>query len=437
MAEADETCAVTHTDEKLYELDTPRSGKIKVHVQGDLDNAEKKAVFLTVHDIGNNHSNFWTFVTHPSMTEIKQRSVFLHVDIPGQDDHADDLPADFVYPTIQTLGEDLVSILDQLKVKLVVGFGEGAGANILVRFTLAHADRVLGLILIHCVATAVGMMEYFKDRYMNWKLTRDGVDQTTEQFLVMHKFGAQLDNVENKDALIQEYTEKLKRRINPRNLRRYVEAYMNRKDIMSLVESQLRSMDVLLVSGSKATHAQSVLHMYMKMDKQKTSFLKVDQVGDVLAEAPEKLAQSLHLFVKGLGFLTSVTLPGVERQKTHQGGGIAHKSLGAVGRRRTLSMEDYDSPRQRGTSPKAKAQNAEKSKERAAEKPKERAAEKPKERAAEKPKERAAEKQKERATEKPKECAEEKPKDENSEKPKDENSEKSKGQNSENPENKK
>ncbi|GFY49666.1 uncharacterized protein ZK1073.1 [Trichonephila inaurata madagascariensis] len=82
---------------------------------GDLDIAEKKAVFLTVHDIGSNHSSFYTFVNHPSMTEIKQRSVFIHIDVPGQEDHAPDLPADYVFPTIQTLGEDLVHVLDFLK----------------------------------------------------------------------------------------------------------------------------------------------------------------------------------------------------------------------------------------------------------------------------------------------------------------------------------
>ncbi|GFT66630.1 uncharacterized protein ZK1073.1 [Nephila pilipes] len=350
MAEADDTCATTHVDETLYEVETPKSGIIKVHVQGDLDIAEKKAVFLTVHDIGSNHSSFYSFVNHPSMTEIKQRSVFIHVDMPGQEDHAPDLPADYVFPTIQTLGEDLVHVLDFLKVKLVVGFGEGAGANALVRFTLANSTRVLGLILIHCVAAGAGMMEYFKDKIMNWKLQNVGMNPSTEQYLVLHKFGAQLETVENKDKLIQEFTEKLKKRINPRNLRRYVESYMNRKDIMGLVEANLKGMDVLLVSGGKAAHTQAVLSMYMRMDKQKTSFLKVDSAGDVLLEAPEKLAQSLHLFVKGLGFLTSVTLPGVERQKAHPTGGIVHKTLGAVGRRRTLSMEDYDSPRQRRTS---------------------------------------------------------------------------------------
>lgn len=37
-------------------------------------------------------TSFHDFVEHPCMTEIKERSVFIHVDIPGQEDHAPDLP---------------------------------------------------------------------------------------------------------------------------------------------------------------------------------------------------------------------------------------------------------------------------------------------------------------------------------------------------------
>ncbi|XP_013785294.1 uncharacterized protein ZK1073.1-like [Limulus polyphemus] len=282
------------------------------------------------------------------MAEIKQRSVFIHVDVPGQEENAPNWPTDVPYPTIQMMGEQLVKILDYLKIKLVVGFGEGAGANILVRFALANPTRVLGLILIHCVSTGVGMMEYFKDKILNWQLQTIGMNPSAEQFLVLHKFGPQLEMVDNKEKLIQEYTETLKKTINPRNLKRYVEAYMNRKDITASIESSLSSIDVMMVTGAKAIHMQAVENMVMRMNKQKTTLLKVDSVGDVLQEAPENLAQNLLLFVKGLGYLTSVTLPGVERQRTFSGGDQA--ALGAGGRRRTLSMEDYDTPRPRRTS---------------------------------------------------------------------------------------
>ena len=55
------------------------------------------------------------------------------------------------------------------------------------------------------------------------------------------------------------------------------------------------------------------------MFQTKSSLLKIDGVGNVLEEAPVKLANSVLLFCKGLGWLTSVNLPGVERRRSTDG----------------------------------------------------------------------------------------------------------------------
>lgn len=68
---------------------------------------------------------------------------------------------------------------------------------------------------------------------------------------------------------------------------------MNRKEITTLAQS-----DVLLVAGGKSPYSQGVQNIYSKLDKSRTSLLKIDGVANVLLEAPEKLAQSLLLFVK-------------------------------------------------------------------------------------------------------------------------------------------
>jgi len=65
---------------------------------------------------------------------------------------------------MQMLGEDLVTVLDFLHIKYVIGLGEGAGANILLRFGMAHPSRCLGLVLINVTAGKTGVMEYFKDK---------------------------------------------------------------------------------------------------------------------------------------------------------------------------------------------------------------------------------------------------------------------------------
>lgn len=109
-------------------------------------------------------NSFQEFVSSPCMTEIKERSCFIHVDVPGHADNADALPENFPFPSLQALGEDLVTILDYLHVKYVIGLGEGAGANVLARFGLAHPTRALGLILINATGSAASVLQSFKSK---------------------------------------------------------------------------------------------------------------------------------------------------------------------------------------------------------------------------------------------------------------------------------
>lgn len=70
----------------------------------------------------------------------------------------------FQFPSLKTLGEDLVTVLDFLHVKYVIGLGEGAGANVLARFGIAHPTRSLGLILINATGSAASVTETFKTK---------------------------------------------------------------------------------------------------------------------------------------------------------------------------------------------------------------------------------------------------------------------------------
>lgn len=70
------------------------------------------------------------------MADVKNRSVFLHVCVPGQEDSAPDWQGDQAFPTLTQLGEDLVCVLDAAQIKTVIAFGEGAGANVICRFAV-------------------------------------------------------------------------------------------------------------------------------------------------------------------------------------------------------------------------------------------------------------------------------------------------------------
>lgn len=287
---------------------TERCGALNIYVQGELDEARKdkdnKCVFLTVHDIGGDHRSFENFINNDAFEDIRSRTIFIHVDVPGQEPGAADIDDSIGFPTLQALGEDLVTVLDQLRLKYCIGVGDGAGANIIARFGMMHVTRCLGVILCNPTANTVSLMDNIKDKVMSkWK---GGASAKGEC------------------------------RPNEKNMKLFASAYLNRTHISASLAKNLRC-DALLVVGAKAANAKAAEEMYSQMDKTRSSILKVDDVGDVLEEAPIKLAQSILLFCKGLGWLTSVTLPGLDRR-------LSTDSQGRLGKQRSISMEEYDKP---------------------------------------------------------------------------------------------
>jgi len=328
-------------------IKTTQCGDLTVYVQGQLHHANTKAVFLTVHDMGSNHAEFCKFVDHPSMTDVKERSLFIHVDLPGQEDHAADLAEDFQYPSMKTMSNGLVEVIDALKIPYVIGMGEGAGANVLLRFGMDHPQRCLGLILIHCTSTSAGVMEHFRDKLINWKLSHMGMNPTAEQYLVFHKFGRsleeQLEHAENKENVVLEFQQKLRSTINPRNLRRYVESFLNRTDLSDILATRLKT-DVMMVTGTLASHLHTVHTMASHLNKTKSTLIQIEGVGDVLNEAPDKFATHLVLYVQGLGKLSSLPPTG-SWNRTRTTSGSASGSIDYDARRtRSMSMEEYDVP---------------------------------------------------------------------------------------------
>lgn len=332
--------------ERRYAVNTEKSGEIIVTVQGDLTQQEKRAVFLTVHDLGCNHASFEEFVNSACMIEIKERSCFIHIDVPGHADNAPNLADNFQFPSLQLLGEELVTVLDFLHVKYVIGLGEGAGANVLARFGLAHPSRLLGLILINVTGSAASVMEAFKTKFISWKGNELG--QSAEDFLLYHKFGyifsEQLvgDNPD-KEKIVAEFQSRLHSSLNNKNLKQYVKAFMNRKEL----PLKNCKVDLLMITGVMSPYAGVVEKLYKDLNKEKVTLLKVERAGDVLADAPAKVAQSILLFCKGQGLLTSVAMPGVDRSRafsTSSGGSTEGGTPGSRRLSRGMSMEDYDKP---------------------------------------------------------------------------------------------
>lgn len=91
-------------------------------------------------------------------------------------------------------------------------------------------------------------------------------------------------------------------------------------------------------------YASVVEKLHKDTDKEKVTMLKIERAGDVLADTPAKVAQSILLFCKGQGLLTSVVMPGVDRQRafsTSSGGSNGEPrrlSRGKLNRRSELNI---------------------------------------------------------------------------------------------------
>ena len=64
-------------------------GHSKARTDDAGNTTQQQAVFLSVHNAGANHQEWLRFVNHPAMAPIKNSSVFIHIDIPGQEANAE------------------------------------------------------------------------------------------------------------------------------------------------------------------------------------------------------------------------------------------------------------------------------------------------------------------------------------------------------------
>jgi protein NDRG1 len=307
---------------------TAKCGVMNIYAQGKLEERQGKTIFMTVHDMGTNHKSMINFVNESVMEEVRAKSIFLHICVPGQEEHAQnwaDMNPTRPYPQLSDIGNVLSDVLNHLNIKSCIGIGEGAGANIVCRFAMEHPNMVNGLVLVHCTSTTAGVKEYIKDKIINMKLSVGKMDSTAWSYLINHKFGPSSDE---SSAFVCEFKEVMQKRLNASNLSLYLTSFLKRTDLATVLAEALPNMDVLLVVGSKASYVHTVYTMHQSMNRERTTLLVVDGVGDVMSEAPAKLTRGLILFCKGCSLLGGVPMPGVEKSRTL-----------------STSMEEADRPR--------------------------------------------------------------------------------------------
>ncbi|XP_070167563.1 protein NDRG3 isoform X2 [Polyergus mexicanus] len=285
-------------------------GSLLIAVQGN----RAKPAILTYHDLGLNYiSSFQAFFNYIDMRVLLENFCVYHVNAPGQEEGAPTLPEDYTYPSMEELAEQLLFVLGHFGIKSVIGFGVGAGANILARFALAHPEKVNALCLINCISTQAGWIEWGYQKLNVRHLRSQGMTQGVLDYLMWHHFGRGTE--ERNHDLVQVYKNYFERRVNPTNLALFIDSYVRRTDLnitreldpTRKKEGLTLSVPVMNITGALSPHVDDTVTLNGRLDPTNSSWMKISDCGMVLEEQPGKVSEAFRLFLQGEGYVAPLS----------------------------------------------------------------------------------------------------------------------------------
>ncbi|XP_046469167.1 protein NDRG3 isoform X2 [Neodiprion pinetum] len=299
-------------DEKLIREERVETdkGTLLVAIHGN----QGKPAILTYHDLGLNYiSSFQAFFNYIDMRILLENFCVYHVNAPGQEEGAPTLPENYTYPSMDELAEQLQFVLGHFGLKSAIGFGVGAGANILSRFALVHPEKVNALCLINCVSTQAGWIEWGYQKLNVRHLRSQGMTQGVLDYLMWHHFGRGTE--ERNHDLVQVYKSYFERRVNPTNLALFIDSYVRRTDLNIVreldptrkKEGLTLGVPVINITGSLSPHVEDTVTLNGRLDPTNSSWMKISDCGMVLEEQPGKVSEAFRLFLQGEGYVAPLS----------------------------------------------------------------------------------------------------------------------------------
>ena len=86
-----------------------------------------------------------SLTSHFSGRLVARSFCLYHVDAPGQEAGAADMPADYVYPDFDQLAGIVGVVLDHFAIRRCIGLGAGAGGDLLLRYAARNVARFVTL----------------------------------------------------------------------------------------------------------------------------------------------------------------------------------------------------------------------------------------------------------------------------------------------------
>ncbi|PAV71170.1 hypothetical protein WR25_07359 [Diploscapter pachys] len=280
-------------------------GKVKVSIYGN----RKRHPLVTFHDLGlDSESNFQNFFQFGSIAEFTDKFCIYNINAPGQAIDAQPLPENYVYPTMDGLAKIVHDVFEHFKLKSAVLLGVGLGANVLLRFALAHQKLADALVLVNGVSSRAGWIEWGYEK-MNMRYLRQyGMTSFTVDYLMWHHFGRRIDQCS--EDIVRQYRVYFQHLPNPNNLAMLIESYVNRNDIVFSrdgLNGPKLNVPVMQIVGAGSAFIEESVEINTKLDPSKSDWIKVsDSCGLVLDDRPDSVTESFILFLQGLGYFPSL-----------------------------------------------------------------------------------------------------------------------------------
>jgi len=336
------------------------------------DGKFSNTVFVTLHDLGlNGFSNYATLFQSEDMEPVLSRFTVFHVDLPcmkgpkvmnvANKENADPSEGDgmwskdLVYPSMDELAKAMMpAVMEYFSLTSIILVGTGLGANIAVRYALAQPDKVMGLITMNPIFYQIGWPEW-----MQHKMSSISNDKLVEHVLSYLYTGNELSDP-NAD-LVAQATQSIKR-LDHNALNGLYTAFKQRSAIQmerpvpgmknELNDKVLKPRSCIIIGDYASNFMEDAMELNAQSDPAKSNFCKLADAGAaVYEEQPGKVAESITLFLQGLGYLATVIPRRLTKSRsnslTSQASIEEYNSTAAVvlaNCRRRFSVNQDDSP---------------------------------------------------------------------------------------------
>merc|ERR1719220_93643 len=292
-------------------------------------------VVLTLHDIGLNHfTNYATLFQSKSMEPVLEKFTCFHVDFPcmkpmhvgssrnssgsnyiiqterngAGEGQVKQWDKNLVYPSMDELaGAMLPAVMKYFNLHSVIIFGTGVGSNVGVRFSLKYPELVTGLISINPIHYAVGWSEWFWDKTSS--LSNDKLREYILSYLFgPRELGTSLDIVSSTEQAIRQMDQEALMGFYTA-MKQRTPIVMERPNIPSdkSKKTVLKCATCIIIGDWATNFMEDAMEMNSVINPEISNFVKLADAGAmVYEEQPTKVAESIKLFLQGLGYLSTV-----------------------------------------------------------------------------------------------------------------------------------